>query len=400
MNIQISKTQYSGIVTAPPSKSYAHRALICAGLSSGTSRIRGVGNCADINATLDCLTALGCEVRRDGDDVTVTGCDVFKREKATLPCRESGSTLRFFLPLCLLSENEAVLTGSERLLSRPLDVYEQICVGQGLRFVLEDDYVSVGGPLKGGYFRVRGDISSQFISGLMLTLPLLDGISVIELQPPVVSVPYIVMTAETMKKFGVEVEFTEDDKIIIHGGQKYCPCTYSVEGDWSGAAPFLALSALGHDVDVEGLDRDSLQADAVIRKLLGKLRRGHPTIDITNCPDLAPVLLAASSALCGVTLTGTARLRDKESDRADAMAAELAKLGARTVVSEDTIEVTPPRGLTSPSSPLDSHNDHRIAMACAVLLTLTGGEISGAEAVTKSYPDFFADLSALGKDEK
>lgn len=395
----VRKTEYSGTVTAPPSKSDAHRALICAALCRGKSTIHGIGNSEDVRATLECLCALGAEIEENGDTVTVTGCDLPSRDKVTLPCRESGSTLRFLLPLCLLSDKEAVLTGSAGLMSRPIEIYEKICVGQGLEFILEDESVSVAGKLESGYFRVRGDVSSQFISGLMFALPLLDGFSVIEITPPIVSVPYIVMTAETLKKFGIMVEFTEDDKIIIQGGQKYVPCEYTVGGDWSGAAFFLAMSSLGHDVDVDGLDSGSLQGDAVIRKLLGKLRRGHPTVDISNCPDLAPILLAASAALCGVTLTGTERLKDKESDRGQAMAEELAKLGVHVTVSENTIELTAPRELKAPAVPIDSHNDHRIAMACAVLLTLVGGEILNAEAVNKSYPDFFSDLDALAETD-
>lgn len=394
MNISIPKTLYRGTVTAPPSKSAAHRMLICAGLAEGTSVIHGISQSEDMKATLDCLSAMGAVWHREGSTVTVTGADPRKRGEATFPCRESGSTLRFFLPLCLLSEREAVMTGSTTLLSRPLDVYEQICLSQGLLFDRGEDRLTVGGPLCGGHFRVAGDISSQFISGLMFTLPLLEGYSVIELIPPVMSGSYIAMTAQALEAFGIRVELT-DNRILIPGGQRYEPRELTVEGDWSNAAFFLALNALGSEIEVEGLLRETLQGDAVIRRLLGRLGRGCPTIDVGDCPDLAPVLMASAAALNGVTLTNTDRLKIKESDRGAAMAEELAKCGVSVTVGDNLITVEAPGELKTPDVPLSGHNDHRIVMACAVLLTRVGGAIEGAEAVSKSFPDFFEVLHAL-----
>ncbi len=394
MNIQISKTFYRGTVKAPPSKSAAHRLLICAGLSEGTSVIRGISESEDMKATLDCLTALGAVWTKEGDTVTVTGTDPRKRGETVLPCRESGSTMRFFLPLCLLSENEAVLKGSETLLNRPLDVYEQICLSQGLLFDRGKEGITVGGPLTGGHFRVPGDISSQFISGLMFTLPLLSGYSVIELIPPVQSASYIAMTVSALAKFGIRAEITENS-IIIPGDQRYLPQDLTVEGDWSNAAFFFALNALGSELEIEGLERETLQGDAVIRRLLGRLGRGCPTMDIGDCPDLAPVLMATAAALNGVVLTNTDRLKIKESDRGAAMAEELAKFGVTVTVGDNVITVEAPDELKAPTVPISGHNDHRIVMANAVLLTLVGGEIEGAEAVKKSFPDFFEVLNRL-----
>ena len=397
MNVKIEKTSYCGTVTAPPSKSAAHRRLICAALADGKSVIHGISESEDMKATLDCITAMGAKWERDGDTVTVYGVDPKKRQASTFPCRESGSTLRFFIPIALLSENEATMTGSERLLSRPLEVYEQICVFQGLDFVLEDTSLVLKGPLESGHFRVQGDISSQFISGLLFALPLTDGYSVIELIPPVTSASYVAMTVEALKEFGIEVSVTEDDKIIICGGQKYIPTETTVEGDWSNAAFFLSLNALGSDIDVEGLKRDTLQGDSVIKRLLGRLGRSHPVIDVADCPDLAPVLMAVGAAINGVTLTNTDRLKIKESDRGQAMAQELGKLGVRVELGDNEITVHSPDTLTPPTEALNGHNDHRIVMACAVLLTLVGGEIEGCEAVSKSFPDFFEKLDSLEK---
>ncbi len=397
MNIKIEKTSYSGAVTVPPSKSAAHRRLICAALANGKSVIRGISESEDMKATVDCIKALGASVTKDGDTVTVIGADPKKRPEAVLSCRESGSTLRFFVPICLLSGSEAKLTGSERLMSRPLDAYEEICVSQGMDFILSETDLTVKGPLKSGHFRLKGDVSSQFISGLMFALPLCEGYSVIELIPPVMSASYIAMTVEALSEFGIKVEVTEDDKIIIPGGQKYQPTDTVVEGDWSNAAFFLALNALGSEIELNGLRRHSLQGDEVIIKLLGRLGRSYPTIDIGDCPDLAPILMATAAVLNGVRLTNTARLKIKESDRGQAMAEELRKLGVEVNVGENEITVTAPQVLRTPTEPLFGHNDHRIVMASAVILSLVGGEIEGCEAVSKSFPDFFEILNSLNR---
>ena len=395
MKIQIEKTTYSGEITAPPSKSAAHRRLICAALANGKSVIRGISESEDMKATIDCIKALGATVEKNGDTVTVIGCDPKSREKAILNCRESGSTLRFFVPICLLSDKEATLKGSERLMSRPLEPYEEICVAQGMDYVLTEKDLTVKGPITSGHFRLRGDVSSQFISGLMFALPLCDGFSVIELIPPVMSASYIAMTVEALKEFGVRVEITEDDRIIIPGGQKYKPIETTVEGDWSNAAFFLALNTLGSDIEINGLRRHSLQGDETIIKLLGKLSRTCPTIDIADCPDLAPILMATASALNGVHLINTDRLKIKESDRGEAMATELRKLGVTVTVGDNEITVTAPDSLAAPKEPLCGHNDHRIVMASAVILSLTGGEIDGCEAVSKSFPEFFEILDTI-----
>ena len=397
MNIKIEKTAYCGTVKAPPSKSAAHRRLICAALAEGESVIHGISESEDMKATLDCIASMGAKWEKNGETVTVFGIDPKKRSEAIFPCRESGSTLRFFIPIALLSEKEAKMTGSDRLMSRPLEPYEQICVFQGLDYVLEDDSLTLKGPISSGHFRLRGDISSQFVSGLMFALPLTETFSVIELTPPVMSASYIAMTVLALNEFGVNVSVTEDNKIIIPGGQKYISREVEVEGDWSNAAFFLALNALGSEIEITGLQRDTLQGDSVIKRLLGRLGRSHPVIDISDCPDLAPVLMAVGAAMNGVTLTNTDRLKIKESDRGAAMAQELKKLGVNVMLGDNEITVDAPEALTPPTEALCGHNDHRIVMACAVILTLVGGEIEGAEAVSKSFPDFFDILDSLDR---
>ena len=402
MNVRIGKGKARGTAQAPPSKSMAHRLLICAGLAEGTSEIRGIARSEDVAATIDCLSSLGALCQRKPDEeetllVTGAGSRVTERKnRVELPCRESGSTLRFFIPLCLLSDAEAVLYGSERLLERPLTVYEELCRRQNLTFCREKDRISLKGPLEAGTFRVPGNISSQFISGLLLALPLLKEESRLEIVPPVESRPYIEMTLSALETFGIIFQRSDENTIIIKGGQSCSPRHVKVEGDYSNAAFFQALDILGGDVCVEGLNPHSLQGDKVCGSMLELLKNGRPELDISQCPDLGPVLFAvAASSGRGAVFTGTDRLRIKESDRAGAMADVLSRFGVKTVVRDSRFEVSS-GGLAKPLEPLPGYNDHRIVMAEAVLLTLTGGIIEGAEAVSKSFPDFFERLRALG----
>ncbi len=393
MKVGIKPGKARGEWIAPPSKSFAHRALICAALSNGTSRITGIEQSEDISATLDCVSALGADVKIDDRTATVTGG--VKAPGDLFPCRESGSTLRFFLPLALLRETPCILTGSRRLLQRPQDVYRELCASQGLCFAQRDEKIEVKGRLRAGNFPVRGDLSSQFLSGLLFALPLLDRESVIQILPPFVSAPYLEMTREVQSRFGIKTERPEPLRLNIPGGQTYSATDYTVEGDSSNAAFADALNLLGGAVTVRGLNPESCQGDRIYKLYFEKLKSGKPTLDVESCPDLAPILMALGAALHGVELTGTARLALKESDRGRAMAEELAKFGIQTVLQEDRI-IVEAGDLRAPSAPLNGHNDHRIVMACATLLTLTGGEIEGAEAVNKSYPRYFADLQQAG----
>ena len=393
MTVHIRKGSAQGSVSAPPSKSFAHRALICAALAEGTSTLRGVGASEDVLATLDCVRALGAEVRQNGDTVTINGNAGVVSDR--FPCRESGSTLRFFLPLCLLRNTPCVLSGSPRLMERPQDVYETICREQGLKFAHRVCEIEVCGPLRAGNFRVRGDLSSQFLSGLLFALPLLDGDSRIEIQPPFVSRPYLDITVDVLARFGVQIGNPDPLTLTVPGGQTCQPVDLTVEGDWSNAAFLEAFNLLGGRVNVENLNPQAKQGDRVYRQFFPQLAAGHPTLDLSDCPDLAPVLMALGAALHGVTLTGTARLRIKESDRGAAMAEELAKFGITTDLADDALTVHP-GALLKPTVPLNGHNDHRVVMACAALLTQTGGELAGAEAVRKSYPQYFETLRKLG----
>lgn len=384
-----------GAVAAPPSKSMGHRMLLCAGLSGGPCTVTGIAPSQDMMATLDCLSAMGVDYDWQGDRVTLRGGDVFSSPKEVVSCRESGSTLRFFVPLFLLGRQKVTLTGSSRLMERPMGVYQQMCRERTLLYGQEGDKLYLRGPLQPGLYQIPGDVSSQFVSGLLFALPLLEAGSVISLIPPVASRPYIEMTRQAQKLFGVESVWTDENTLRVFGGQRYEARDAVVEGDWSNAAFLDGFSLLGGEVTVTGLIENSLQGDKIYKEYYKMLQNGCPTLDIEQCPDLGPVLMALAAAGQGAILTGTRRLKIKESDRGAAMAAELLKMGVRCVVEDNTITV-PGGQLKAPAEVLSGHNDHRVVMALSLLLSRVGGEIREAQAVSKSFPDFFDRIRALG----
>ena len=466
MRVTIKPNTPHGSVCAPPSKSMAHRMLICAGLAlkSEPSLIFGLEDSQDILATIDCLNVLGAGINRQNDCAAIYGMDPSAvRENDVLPCRECGSTLRFFVPLCLLQDKPLTLTGSPTLMGRPMDAYRTICQQQGLHFSQDDQGIHVQGPLRADTFTIPGNISSQFISGLLFALPLLDADSTINVVPPVESRPYINMTIEALELFGVRVNWENNTTLHIPGNQRYRAITAHVEGDYSnaaflealnylgkqraegtGAAPSMALAAdstteglsvattavptseaaaratatspataattantaandpastVAPAVRVTSLRADSLQGDRAYQELFPALAAGTPTISLTDCPDLGPILMAVAAANNGATFTNCRRLAIKESNRGQAMAQELAKFGIVVAVSNDTDTIAvQPGALRAPSLPLDGHNDHRIVMALATLACAVGGTIAGAQAVNKSFPDYFERLTQLGVD--
>ena len=396
MNLIIRPSQAIGSVTAPPSKSMAHRQLIAAALGQEARAVENLEWSEDILATLDCLRALGASIERSDSAVTIGGLDPFAVEDGTvLPCRESGSTLRFLLPLALLSGRSVTFRGSERLLQRPLESYERICAAQRLHYDRQRDSLTIRGPLRADVFELAGDISSQFVTGLLFALPFLPEPSRITLLPPVESGSYINMTLAVLRNYGIRVVSVGRDRFHIPANQKYRPHPVKVEGDWSNAAFLQAFNFLGGKVRIRGLDSLSPQGDKVFAALIQKLRQKKAVLNVSDCPDLAPILMALAAAGRGAVLEGTGRLRFKESDRGVVMAAELAKMGIQAVADEDRIWVEDGT-LRTPTEPLDSHNDHRIAMALTVLLSLVGGELQNAEAVAKSWPNFYDVLQGLG----
>lgn len=397
MKVNVYPSVPRGTVDAPPSKSMAHRLLIGAALSDEPCEVCGVSDSEDIKATLSCLENLS-------RDFTVTGAKVEfgngkRKNSAENPpvfdCRESGSTLRFFIPISLVLSGGGVFTGAKRLIERGVEVYQETLASDGVLIRSEEDRVVVEGRLKGGKYTVRGGVSSQYISGLLFALPLLEVDSEIVITEPFESRLYVDMTIGALNEYGVIVKKLSDNRLFVPGNQHYRGGRHVVEGDWSNGAFLLALKTLSDAVVVRGLSDDSLQGDKACRRIFEKIKTESPIIDLADCPDLAPISFVMASLHGGARFVNTRRLRIKESDRAAVMAEELKKLGVETEVYDN--EVVVHGGVIRNSRlPLNGHNDHRVVMALCVLLTVVGGSIEGAEAVAKSYPDFFVALKALG----
>ena len=416
MEVRITPSPCRGTVQVPPSKSAAHRALLCAALAKGTSRVENLRWSQDILATLDGLEALGASFQKGEDWVQVAGTGFPQQEGPfSLCCRESGSTLRFLIPLCSLTGRPARLTGSPRLLERPQTVYEDLFREQGLTFSRSPQGILVEGSLRPGDYRLRGDVSSQFVTGLLLALPLLPGDSTLELLPPVESCSYIQMTLDLLEAFGVAARWEGETRLRIPGGQQYRPQpSFSVEGDYSQAAFWGALGAINGPIRCRGLREGSAQGDRVFFPLL-KARGGRLTpladgfqvepsplagqaIDLADCPDLGPILTALSVFAKGESrIFHAGRLRLKESDRIAAMEEELTKMGASLSSTRDEIRIQG-AGWLEGGCTVSSHNDHRIAMSLAVAATACRRPvvITQGEAVDKSYPDFWKDLASVG----
>lgn len=396
MIAEILSSRAKGRVLAPPSKSMAHRLIIAAALSE-KSEISNIAFSDDINATVDCLKGLGAAISKKEDRVTAGG--LLKGEKQReIYCNESGSTLRFLIPLCLLSGGEITLKGTKRLFERPLSVYEQIFKSQNISYTKGEGFLTLEGALKSGEYKIRGDISSQFITGLLYALPLLCSDSKIIIEGRLESRPYIDLTLSALSLFGIVVT-EESDGFFIKGNQHYKSLSAGVEGDYSNAAFLDGFNLIGGDVEVLGLDEDSLQGDRVYRQIYRELKSGKKQFDISDCPDLAPVLFTLSAVLGGAVFNGTKRLKLKESDRGEVMKQELSKFGIELTINENSVEVKE-GGICTPKEILLSHNDHRVVMSLALLCSLYGGKIDGCEAVNKSFPDFFEKIKSLGIEVK
>ena len=385
-----------GEISAPPSKSMAHRYLIGAALSGRECRLTGVDYSEDILASIDCLRALGAQIDVNGDTVRVSQGRFMGVDSPVLECRESGSTLRFFIPLALCLGKEVTLHGSDRLMQRPLDVYEELCKELDFSFVRSERTITLCGDLKSGEYKIRGNVSSQFITGLIFALVYLGKDSAIEILPPFESRSYIDLTIEALRSFGAKIDFVGEYKLEIKASDMTALVPrQEIEGDYSNAAFLDAFNLIGSKVRVNNLKPDSLQGDRVYSEYFERLASGVPTLDVSDCPDLGPVLIAIAAMKNGAVFTGTDRLKIKESDRAAAMHEELSRLGGGIVFGNNSITV-PKQELKYKGEMLDGHNDHRIVMAMSVILSSIGGSISGAEAVKKSYPSFFEDIKKLG----
>ncbi len=402
----IKPSRIGGKVSAPPSKSYAHRLMIGAALADGVSTLHGIKESEDMLATIDCVRSLGAECTLQDGVLTVRGIGTQREHLKKnadsfpiFPCRESGSTLRFFIPIASTLFPVCTFSGTRRLIQRGIGVYERIFHAQGISCRTNGETINMNGSLQAGHYEIPGNISSQFVTGLLYALSLAHGESVVHVLPPVESRAYIDMTVQVLSLFGVSVQETQENVFRIMGEQRFCPIQAEAEGDWSNAANLLALNQLFSEdaVTVTGLCDSSLQGDRKCLDLFEWLKRSSSVIDLSGCPDLAPILFAVAAEGHGATFIGTRRLRIKESDRASVMAEELLKFGIQADVGENSVIVRPGE-IHAPTQMLSGHNDHRIVMALSVLCCKYGGQIQGAQAVRKSYPDFFRALRELGAE--
>ncbi len=404
MRMKITPSVLSGSVQVPSSKSMTHRYLIAAGLCGGCT-VHHVSFSQDIYATMRCLEALGmvCEADETAKTITVKPGNLSSKE-ALFDCGESGSTLRFFLPIALqLCQNGAKFCGSGRLMERPQQPYFDIFEQKQVEYTTSSDAIWVKGELKAGQYALSGAVSSQFVTGLLFALSLCkEGQSKIIITDELQSKAYVDMTIAAMRAFGVQVENHNYQEFIIPGGQKYIGRDVSVEADYSQAAFFLTAAYLGNPVEVTGLSEHSLQGDQAILSILSQLKKpGDITIDISEIPDLAPILATAAAVRQGKThIVGGIRLRYKESDRILSTVTELAKLGADISERADGMEIVGKPILGGGIICCDSWNDHRIAMAVAIAATAcmpgTIVYLTKAQAVEKSYPDFWEIYRMLG----
>ncbi len=414
MDIRITPRKLTGSIAAITSKSDAHRCLICAALCNGTTEVVINDSNRDIEATAGCLAALGAEITQRGRVYQVKGIKTVPDE-AVLDCGESGSTLRFLLPLAAAVGKSVTLTGSGRLPERPLSPLMEEMEQKGCGFSERKLPLTVSNGLKSGRYTLPGNVSSQYITGLLLALPLLEGESEILLTSKLESAGYVDMTIRTLSLFGIKTEtLPNGGGYRVKGGQRFIsPERITVEGDWSNAAFWLAAGAVSDGIEMSGLDIDSAQGDKAIAGLLsrfgaavdignGKISVSRNdmsgiTVDVSAIPDAVPILAVTACAANGETrIENAARLRIKESDRLKSVTAMITALGGDITELDDGLIIKGNGKLRG--GKVDSFNDHRIAMAAAIASSICEDEviITGAQAVEKSYPKFFEHFNILG----
>ena len=403
MNVTIRPKKLKGEVTVPPSKSVAHRLVIAAALSKGTSVVKNLSFSKDITATVNAMRALGAEIEISGDTAVIKGIEKAP-QKAVIDCCESGSTLRFLIPVACALGVETTFLGQGKLPQRPITPYLEELPRHGAEF----DYngtmpFTVKGKLKSGEYRIGGDISSQFVTGLLFALSVIDGESRLVLTSPLQSKPYVDITADCLSKCGVNVRKVQDGYAV--GSGEMHAFEEAVEADYSQAAFFFVANSLGSEICINELNENSCQGDKKIveicREIVYNKNGGlRPfVLDCSDIPDLVPILAVLASFCEGTSrIENAARLRIKESDRLEAVTVCLNALGGKVTAGSDFLEIQGVGGLSGGS--VDCFNDHRIAMAMAVAATRSSMPVTliGAQCVEKSYPDFFEVYKALGGD--
>lgn len=397
MDIKITPEYLSGKILVPPSKSISHRALIAAALADGESRIYNLLDCVDTTATIDALTALGAKIEQNGSCTIVNGISK-PAESADINCHESGSTLRFIMPVAAALGCRSSFDGRANLPNRPITPYFTEFQRHGVKFLTDKMPYITEGKLTGGVYEIAGNISSQFITGFLFALSLLEEDSVIKITSPLESKPYVDLTIDAMKTFGIEVTEGENE-YLIKGGQKYKPCDYTIEADMSQAAFFCVAKAIGANLDIQGLNYESLQGDREIIRITDDFIKTGKAFDVnaSQIPDLVPILTVLGCFAEGTSyIRGCERLRIKECDRLAVISTELNKLGAKVRIEGDMLVIEGVRELHG--GECECHTDHRIPMSLSIASQRCTKPVilHGAECVSKSYPNFFEDFRMLG----
>jgi 3-phosphoshikimate 1-carboxyvinyltransferase len=415
MEMTIYPSSLAGEILIPPSKSMSHRAIICAGLAEGISTISNAGVSQDIEATCEAMGSFGVVVGNAASSLRIEGSAALELKSSRINCRESGSTLRFIIPIAALTGKSVTFYGEGKLVERSLVPYFRIFEKQRIKYETDCGKLPlcINGRLAPGEFQLEGNISSQFVSGLMFALPLLGGDSQITITTELESKAYIDLTMKVLKGFSIYIENHDYRTFIVKGNQKYRATDYHVEGDFSQAAFWLTAGALGSELVCRGLDMGSLQGDKAVVDIIGEMggrlvidgdtvrsltadTKGK-VIDASQCPDLVPILAVLGALSEGRTeIVNAQRLRLKESDRLKAISSELGKLGACIMEKPEGLIIDGIKSLRG--GRVDSWNDHRIAMALAVAATRCEAPviISNASCVKKSYPDFWEHYKVLG----
>lgn len=393
MIVEIIPKKLKGIIDVIPSKSCLHRAIICASLAEGVSVIDNIIFSDDIKATIEACIKLGCEIKISKDSLVIRGVAKFN-ENQIIDCNESGSTLRFMIPIFMINSKKSKFIGKESLFKRPLNIYYDIFKEQNIDYKI-NSFLEINGQLKSGVFNVDGSVSSQFITGLLFSLPLLNGDSKIVIINDLESKGYVDITIDILRKFGIKIINNDYKEFIVKGNQKYISTNYTTEADYSSASFYLVANELGNDIKLSKLKEDSLQPD---RKIITDIVdiKNNIDVDLSSNPDCGPILSVLAS-FHDVNFINSKRLKLKESDRIESMVINLNKLGATLTGTNDSINFVKVNKLNG-NVELDCFNDHRVCMALAIASTMCDSEITllGAECVEKSYPNFWEDFKKLG----
>lgn len=421
MKVKIKPSILSGVVEVPASKSYAHRSIIAASLSNGISKIKGIELSEDIITTINIMKNFGALITKKDDFYEIVGNNgkIIVKDK-NIKCNESGSSIRFLIPLSLVNKNNIIFNGKGKLIERPLNSYYKIFEEQKILYKTNDNKLplEINGQLQSGIYKIDGSISSQFITGLLFSLPLLEGDSKIVIENELQSKGYVDLTIDILRMSGIEIKNEKYKIFYIKGNQKYKEINYKIEGDYSQAAFWIVAGLISRSVQknikCENLNSQSLQGDLEIVNVVQKMNAQIQLekdfilvkssnvkgvqIDISQCPDLGPILAVLGCLSEGETkIINAKRLRIKESDRITAIVTELAKMGANIKEVGDEIHIKGVKELNG-NVVLNSWNDHRIAMSLAIASTRCNGDIviEGADCVKKSYPNFWEVFEKMG----